>query len=215
MKGTGTRIVALLAVAALIGAGCATTGQSTGLGAGLGAFAGAALGIATGQDAGTTAAMAAGGAAIGAAVGYGIHKKRAKKIASTQDAQREYEYTAQEGLKLDMRKADVTPDVASPGGTVSATMQYAALGSGSAAKPELTERFTLIPPETAPENDPIVLSEDVVPLEDGIWESGLDVTLPKDVVPGEYTLAQEIEADGKTTLQRSTFMVTSNTAAAR
>lgn len=184
--------------------GCETAGQS----AGAGAITGGIIGGIIGNQSGHAGEGALIGAAIGGLAGYAIHKARSRQVASAQDTYNEYDYQPDQGFKLDMRDASVSPGQVAPGGTVTTSMKYATLGAPEGVK--VTEQRVL----RRGDSKVTTLQDDKVERTDGVWENELEFEVPKNADSGQYTIAQTVSAQGQSYGNYVTFDIAKESASA-
>jgi hypothetical protein len=165
-------------------AGCETAGGS----AGAGALAGGALGAIIGHQSGHAGEGALIGAALGGLAGWGIHHARTRQLRNAQQTYQDYNYKSDDGFKLDMRGASVSPQTVAPGQTVTTKLEYATMGSGNGVNVE--QRRVL-----KKDNEQLVeLEREVINRTDGTWESELEFGVPKNATPGTYVVAHGLKA---------------------
>lgn len=173
--------LSLSLTAGLLG-GCQTYGEGAGLGAGLGAAAGAAIG----STHGNALEGALIGAVAGTAVGLIAHDIKARRARTQEETAREYRYEPTQGEMLTWEQGDLQPHNARPGEMVTASAQYALLGSGGGV--QVTESRKLL------QGDRLIseISTRNFTRTDGTWVSEQNVRLPRDLRPGQYTLRTEV-----------------------
>lgn len=176
-----TKVTAIALCAALF-AGCQTYGQGGALGAGLGAGAGAAIGSTRGK----ALEGALIGAVAGAAVGLIGHDIKARRAKSQEQTAREYQYEPAQGEMLTWENGLVQPQNARPGEMVTATAQYALLGSGGGV--QVTESRRLY------QGDRMIaeVSTRNFTRTDGTWASEQNIRVPNNLGPGHYSIRTEI-----------------------
>jgi hypothetical protein len=192
-------MVAVLALPA-----CETAGQS----AAAGGLTGAAIGGLIGSRSGDAAEGALIGGALGALAGWGAHTIKNRQTKSAAVTERELDYEPEQGFRLEMRDADVYPNVVEPGETVTAEMEYSVLGAPSGGV-EVQEARVL---DTGAEEK--VLDSEVRARDNGTWENALQFQVPQNVEPGRYVVAQQVSASGQRLQQKTTFVVETERAAA-
>lgn len=198
------KAVVLTVCAALIAAGCETAGQSAGLGAVIGGGAGALIG----HQSGHAVEGALIGAAIGGLAGWGIHKVRARQTRSAAETATAHNYEPSQGVKVAMTEGtSVAPNAVPAGGKVTATMEYAALGTGPNGIP-VRERFLLNKDGEQVKE----LYDSTVTRTDGTWQSPIEFTLPEKAPVGTYVVAQSASAGGRIASKDVAFTVKQATA---
>ncbi len=191
-----TIIMGLMLAVAVALSGCETTGGSVASGAVLGGLAGAVIGNQSGH-AGEGAAI---GAVLGGLVGYGVHKYKARQTQTAQETYKEYKYEPDQGFQLDMKEGSISPSIVKPGQTVTATMKYAALGTGAGMPIE--EVRTLKKDTNATD-----LDKETIVRTDGTYEGRLDFQVPEKSPAGDYKLTQRITSSGKSAQETLAFQV--------
>ena len=190
-------IAALLAMCILV-AGCETTGQSAGLGAVLGGTTGAIIGNQS-HHAWQGALI---GAAVGGLAGYAVKKLQDRQTKNAQQTAQENNYTPSQGLKLNYKGGSVSPGTVKPGDKVVASVEYAALGTGSNGIDVEEQRILSQGDKTLG-----TMSKDKVHRTDGTWESSVEFQVPKNATPGQYTVAQNVSTTGQSIEKAVTFDV--------
>ena len=191
-------------IAALAAAGCETAGGSAGVGAAGGALAGAIIG----NQSGHAAEGALIGAVVGGLAGYGIHKLRTRQTRTPEETASDYKYEPEQGFMLELRDGEVSPKTVKPGDTVTATVEYATLGTGAGV--EVEESRTL-----RKGNEVLAeLDRETVTRTDGTWQNALEFKVPKSAKAGEYTVTQRVKASGVTYQKDPSFRVDTQTASA-
>ena len=195
-------------IAALVLAGCETTGQSVGLGA----LVGGATGAIIGNQSGHAAEGALIGAAVGAAAGWvadKIVKDRQSRLAKGPvETATENNYKPEEGFRLEMKGGTISPRTVKPGDTVLTTYQYAVLGAGDGVPVQQTCLVKKGDRQLA------VLDRKTVTRTDGTYESLIEFQVPPEAEPGEYIISQSVEANGKVGQRDVSFEVKTQTAQA-
>jgi len=105
----------------------------------------------------------------------------------------DYNYTPDQGFKLDMKSGAISPGTVAPGGTVTATTQYATLGTGANGVP-VAESYIL----QKDGKELTTLDEKTIQRTDGTWENEIQFKVPKNADDGAYTVAQRVSASGQT-----------------
>lgn len=164
-------------------AGCQTHGQGAGLGAATGAVAGGIIG----HQSGRALEGAAIGAALGGLAGLIAHDIKAQRAKNRQETVEEYKYEPTQGEVLQLEDSFVTPSVASPGSKITASLQYALIGSNDGTT--VTETRRLLRGEKVLSD----LSSKKFTRQDGTWLTTQDITLPDNLKPGQYSLVQRVE----------------------
>jgi hypothetical protein len=198
MKTRNRWIAGLLACCLLISlTGCETTGQSAGLGAAIGGAAGAIIG----HQSGHALEGAAIGAAAGGLAGWFIHDVRAERKANREKTVETYNYEPSQGEVLSLEESFVTPNVAAPGDTITASLQYAIIGSGGSTKVKETRRLL--------RGEKVVaeLSSKQFSREDGTWVTTQQFKLPSNLKPGQYSMIQRVETDQSSIFGTAEFTV--------
>lgn len=195
-------------IAALVLAGCETTGQSVGLGAILGGATGAIIG----NQSGHAAEGALIGAAVGAAAGWvadKIVKNRQSRLAKgPAETAAENNYKPEEGFRLEMKGGTVSPGTVKRGDTVVTSYQYATLGAGNGVP--VQEACVL----KQGEKQLTVLDRKTVTRTDGTYENLIEFQVPPSAAPGEYIITQNVAAQGKERQRDVSFDVKTQTAQA-
>jgi len=191
-----------LVLSAFTMAGCETAGGSAGLGAGIGALAGGIIG----NQSGHALEGAAIGALVGAAAGFIVHDVKTRRARTAQQTVSDYNYTPDQGFKLDMKSSSVSPGTVTPGGTVTTTTQYATLGTGSGVP--VAESCIL----KKDGKELTKLDEKTVQRTDGTWENVIQFKVPKNADAGPYVVAQNVSASGQSFQRDLAFNVNSATA---
>gem|GEM_PF-537939 len=195
-------------IAALVLAGCETTGQSVGLGALLGGATGAIIG----NQSGHAAEGALIGAAVGAAAGWvadKIVKNRQSRLAKGPvETATENNYKPEEGFRLEMKGGTVSPGTVKRGDTVVTTYQYVTLGAGNGVP--VQEACVL----KQGEKTLTVLDRKTVTRTDGTYENLIEFQVPPSAAPGEYIITQNVAAQGKERQRDVSFDVKTQTAQA-
>lgn len=197
--------IALIALvfSALAVAGCQTAGGSAGLGAGIGAITGGLIG----HQSGHAVEGAAIGALAGAAAGFIVHDVKTRRTRTAQETLSDYDYTPDQGFKLDMKSGSVSPGAVAPGGAVATTMQYATLGTGDSGV-AVAESCVL----EKDGKELTKLNERTVQRTDGTWENTIQFKVPKNADPGSYVVAQRVSASGQSFQRDLAFNVATATA---
>lgn len=148
------RFIALFLALILVisGLGCATTNPDgtpkTGMataggaigGAILGAGLGAIIGAATGDVAKGTVIGAIAGAGAGAVAGFAYAKHQEKMLRDRQQAEALYNYNAQQGERVILERAEVTPPTSAQGSLISLDSDFTILnGSEQPVPVEVTK----------------------------------------------------------------------------
>ena len=195
--------VGVLTLSAFAVVGCQSAVGSAGLGAGLGALAGGVIG----NQSGHAAEGAAIGALVGAATGFIVHDVKTRQARTAQQTASDYNYTPDQGFKLDMKSGAISPGSVPPGGTITSTMQYATLGTKSSGTP-VAESCVL----QKDGKELTKLDDKTVERTDGTWENLIQFQVPKNASPGPYVVAQRVSASGQSFQRDLTFNVTTATA---
>lgn len=177
--------------------GCETTGQSAGLGAALGGAAGAVIG----HQSGHALEGAAIGAAAGGLTGWFVHDVRADRARNRQQTVETYKYEPSQGEVLSLEDSFVTPNVASPGQMVTASLQYAIIGSDGTTQVKETRRLL--------RGEKVIgeLSSKTFTRQDGTWVTTQEFKLQPNLKPGQYTLLQRVETDESSIFGTAEFTV--------
>jgi len=181
----------------LYGTGCQTYGEAGGLGAALGGATGAIIG----HQSGHTLEGAAIGAVLGGIAGLVAHDIKAQKAKSAEQTAAEYNYQASQGERLSFERAEVLPNVVTPGNMIEATVQYALLGTGSGTT--VTETRSLLRGEQLIAD----LSSSSFNRNDGTWVSSQQFRLPPNLSPGQYTILFRVSTKLSSISGRATFVV--------
>lgn len=178
---------------------CATTSDDHAgaqRGAVIGAIAGGLLGLAAGGDARSAAIGAAAGAAVGAIIG----EYQDRQTASRAEAARRYAVNSQP--RLEMESSVNAPSRAQPGSTVESQVGYTVLSGNPGDTMQVQESRTLVMGQ-----DSYPLSKRQVLKPQGSHVSTLKFTLPKDLLPGRYTLVTTLTTAGLTRSARTPLQV--------
>ena len=171
------------------------------LGTVLGAVVGAAHAQLTGGDVAEEAAI---GAIAGGAIAFAVTKIRDRRLASRSEIATMVAYDPAQGYRTGIQGVTVTPAAVRPGETITVTTSYWALGpdaaeaigmsryAGIAVSGAYLRGFTFKP-------DPMKFGEG-----GGQFETTIEVQLPQEVSPGEYSVVWLVDgyttsADGETT----------------
>lgn len=122
-------------LAGILLASCTSTGNpkatrartKAAAGAVLGGIGGAAVAIVQGKKREDVLAAAAAGAVAGAVIGYSIGRAQDRRLASRDDAVREYGYDARRGYLLDLQEIELSPGTIPPGSTAQIRLVYTVL----------------------------------------------------------------------------------------
>ena len=180
--------------------GCQTRGESAGLGAAIGAVAGAIIGNQSGsQSEGAVIGAIIGG--VGGLIVDDIQRTKAKKQATAQETAVVYDYNPSQGESMVFENSELLPGNAVRGEFVTASMQYALLGSGPGK--------TVTETRVIKQGDEIVsqISSQQFTRNDGTWVSTQDFRVPKNWKPGEYTLEQTVATIQSTVSGTTKFWV--------
>lgn len=188
-------IITIFLVIASIG--CQTYGEAAGLGAALGGATGAIIG----HQSGHTLEGAAIGAVLGGIAGLVAHDIKAQKAKSAQQTATEYNYQPSQGERLSFERAEVLPNVVTPGNMIEATIQYALLGTGSGTS--VTETRSLLRGEQLIAD----LSSSTFNRNDGTWVSSQQFRLPPNLSPGQYTILFRVSTKLSSISGRANFVV--------
>lgn len=193
---TGVSMMVCLGLAL---AGCETAGGS----AGTGALVGGALGAIIGNQSGHAGEGALIGAALGGLAGWGIHAARNRQLKNAQQTYQDYNYKNDDGFKLDMRGASVSPGTVAPGQSVTTKYEYATMGTGNGV--DIEQRRVL-----KKNNEQLVeLEREVISRTDGTWESEMEFGVPKNATPGTYVVSHGVKAGNSAYDRDITFDVKS------
>jgi len=177
--------------------GCETTGQSAGLGATIGGVAGAIIG----HQSGHALEGAAIGAAAGGLTGWFVHDVKADRAKSREQTVQTYNYQPNQGEVLSIEEYFVSPDVVSPGSTVTASLQYALIGS--TGNTQVVETRRLLRGQQLISD----ISSKTFTRQDGTWITTQQVKLPSNLKPGQYSLVQKVQTDKSTIFGTAEFTV--------
>lgn len=177
--------------------GCQTYGEAAGLGAALGGATGAIIG----HQSGHALEGAAIGAVLGGITGLVAHDIKAQKAKSAQQTTAEYNYQPNQGERLAFERAEVLPNVVTPGNMIEATIQYALLGTGSGTS--VTETRSLMKGEQLIAD----LSSSTFNRNDGTWVSSQQFRLPPNLSPGQYTILFRVSTKLSSISGRANFVV--------
>ena len=187
----------VLSMAAVGIVGCQTYGEAAGLGGGLGAGAGAIIG----HQSGHTVEGALIGGALGALTGLIVHDIKVKQARSREQTAQAYNYQPTQGEMLTMERTEVLPPSVRPGEEISATIQYALLGTGPGV--QVSEQRTLMMGDRVISD----ISTQSFTRQDGTWVSTLPFRLPGNLQPGQYTLATTVRTARSAISGRANFTV--------
>ena len=200
MKRTIVSLVCVLALASgAMLSGCETTAGSAGAGAALGGLAGGVIG----HQSGRALEGAAIGAAAGAISGAIIHDVRERRARTAQETAQDYNYTNDQGFRLDLQGVSVSPATVQRGERVTATSTYATLGTSgeSMIQETATLRKDGLPVRT--------LSSRSISRSDGTWENVIVFQVPRDAETGTYVVEQSLNAQGQNRSAQAVFQVRS------
>ena len=187
----------VLSMAAVGVVGCQTYGEAAGLGGGLGAGAGAIIG----HQSGHTVEGALIGGALGALTGLIVHDIKVKQARSREQTAQAYNYQPTQGEMLTMERTEVLPPSVRPGEEISATIQYALLGTGPGV--QVSEQRTLMMGDRVISD----ISTQSFTRQDGTWVSTLPFRLPGNLQPGQYTLVTTVRTARSAISGRANFTV--------
>ncbi len=179
------------------GTGCQTYGEAGGLGAALGGATGAIIG----HQSGHALEGAAIGAVLGGIAGLVAHDIKARKAKSAEQTSTEYNYQPSQGERLSFERAEVLPNVVTPGNMIETTVQYALLGTGSGTS--VTETRSLLRGEQLIAD----ISSSSFNRNDGTWVSSQQFRLPPNLSPGQYTILFRVSTRLSSISGRATFVV--------
>jgi hypothetical protein len=174
-------LCATLAVA--LGLGCATTeGNEQALGAVLGGAAGGTICAIAGGNTAECLASAAGGAALG----WGI-----VKVKQTMERRTELAQNASKPAVL-IRDYQVQPPAVAPGQAMTASTTYDLLSPKAAGPRPVTQTFKIQTLDGKEVNSFTPMEGQLK--EQGRYEVGWEIPIPKKAPPGQYQLVQVLDA---------------------
>jgi len=184
--------------------GCQTKGQSAGGGALLGGLVGGIIG----HQSGHAWEGAALGAAVGGLAGLVAHDYKTSRKSTAAETAEHYNYTPEEGVKLELRQISVEPKAVEPGDRATLTVEYATLGTGDGITVEETSVLKY-------GGDPFAnLDQRNTKRADGIWVNTIVFEVPKDAELGNYMVAQVLKSGTISTTGQAGFEVVQKVAAA-
>ncbi len=191
-------LVALTLSTLIYCSGCQTYGEAAGLGAALGGATGAIIG----HQSGHALEGAAIGAVLGGITGLVAHDIKARKAKSAEQTMTEYKYQPGQGERLAFERAEVLPNVVTPGNVIETTVQYALLGTGPNGI-SVTETRSLL------KGDQLIadISSSTFNRNDGTWVSSQQFRLPPNLSPGQYTILFRVNTNLSSISGRATFVV--------
>jgi len=191
-------VAGLLSCCLIIGlAGCETTGESAGLGAVIGGTAGAIIG----HQSGHALEGAAIGAAAGGLTGWFVHDVKAERARNREQTVQTYQYEPSQGEVLSLEDSGVSPNVAYPGSTMEASLQYAIIGTGGSTQVKETRRLM--------RGERVIsdLSSKTFTRQDGTWVTSQQFKLPSNLSPGRYSLVQRVDTAESSVFGTAEFTV--------
>ena len=194
--------VSILLTLALAASGCdqlSKNKQATGAGAG--ALIGAGLGalIAGKKNRGKGALI---GAALGAAAGWGVGKYLESRDRTAVETNRIHNYSANQGVRVELIGAAANPNATSPGGTINLQTTYAIMA------PNVNQSIPVTETRTITFNGAQVATKtQSVNRAPGTYTTALPITLPGNAARGTYQLNVAVAGAGATKQQASTFTV--------
>lgn len=177
---------------------CQTYGEAGSLGAALGGATGAIIG----HQSGHTLEGAAIGAVLGGLTGLVAHDIKVQQAKSAQQTAVEYNYQPTQGERLNFERAEVLPNVVTPGNMIETTVQYALLGTGSGGT-TVTETRSLLKGEQLIAD----ISSSSFNRTDGTWVSSQQFRLPPNLSPGQYTILFRVATQKSSISGRASFVV--------
>lgn len=187
----------------LVAMGCQTAGESAGGGALLGGLVGGIVG----HQSGHAIEGAVAGAVVGGLAALVWHNYKTTKRLDAQQTAQHYEYTPDQGMKMDLRQMSLSPQQVEPGDKVTLTVEYATLGMGAGAN---VQEYSVLKYGGDPYSK---LDERTVNRTDGTWVNTVQFEVPKNAELGNYMVAQELRAGNVTTSAQSSFQVVQKVAA--
>ncbi len=177
--------------------GCQTKGQSAGGGALLGGLVGGIMG----HQSGRTWEGAAIGAAVGGLAGLVAHDYKTRQKSSAADTASHYNYTPDQGVRMELRQLFVEPKTVEPGDRVTFTVEYATLGTGDGIMVEENSILKFAGDSLSK------LDQRSVKRTDGTWVNTVVFEVPKDAELGDYMVAQELKMGTIVTTGQASFEV--------
>jgi hypothetical protein len=174
------------------------------LGGAIGAVVGYAHARVTGGDVGKEVAI---GAAAGGAIAFAVTKIQDKRLADRDRVAAMVAYDPAQGYRSGVREVTVTPDNVQPGGTITITTSYWALGptasetvgmsryAGISISGAYLRGFTFKP-------NPMKFEKG-----GGQFETTMEVKLPKEVSPGTYNVVWLLDGYSISADSEATFVV--------
>ncbi len=196
-----TTVVCILTVS-LLGVGCETMAGSAGTGAAVGGITGGIIGHQRGRG----WEGAALGAALGGLTGIVVHDVRSRRSRTPEETltyyEEEHNYRPEQGRKMEIERARVSPSEVRAGERAEAVMEYAVLGMGPGGTEVTETRALMRGGRTVRE-----LSAEAFNRQDGTWVSTMQFEVPSDAEPGVYTLSQRVQGAGLSISGTSQFEV--------
>lgn len=194
--------VSILLTLALAAAGCEQLSQNKqAAGAIGGGLIGAGLGaLVAGKKHRAKGALI--GAALGAAAGWGIGKYLESRERTAVDTNRIHNYSANQGVRVELIGAAANPNATSPGGTINLQTTYAIMAPNVNQSIPITETRTITFNGTQ-----VATKTQNVTRAPGTYTTALPITLPANAARGTYHLTVTVAAAGVTKQQASTFTV--------
>lgn len=182
--------------------GCATQAGS----AGAGAATGALLGGVIGHQSGRGWEGAAIGAIVGAMAGLIVHDVRERQLKTAQQTYQDYGYEQGQGFQMDLRNSQVAPATVTPGQEVTASMEYATMGTGG--QQPVNEQYELLKDGERVRD----IHKQTVQRSDGTWQKSVTFEVPRQAPAGTYEVAQRVSSQGITQERSALFTVDKATA---
>jgi outer membrane lipoprotein SlyB len=185
----------LLAAAVLLFfAGCETVKEHKGaaVGAGIGGAAGAALG----DDNRVLGGLI--GALVGGAIGHYAYDQQ----RSGEETAEVYDYSPDQGTRLEIENAAVQPITVEPGQKVDIKMTYAVLNPSEEEQLRVTEIR-----EISHNGEQVGRLEKTVTHSDGTYTSSVPIQLPSDAEQGLYEVKTKIQTPRAQAVELATFSV--------
>jgi hypothetical protein len=208
-EGEMRKIIAIIVCVSLlvIPCGCATMDNTqTGalIGAGAGAGIGSLVGGLAGRDAKSAVIGGAVGLAVGALAGAIIGNYMDRQVKNSSQTVQSYNYQQKEGTVVQVEDVSVEPNIIIPGDVSHLVMTYALMDSNSKKAIAVSERRQI----GSGQNLLREIGPKVTNRTPGTYISQQEVTFPKNLPEGRYSLKGVVEAAGKTNSKETVFQVT-------
>jgi hypothetical protein len=181
----------------LPGCGFIKEHKKAAIGVGAGALGGAAVGgLVKGKDGAIV------GGVIGALAGGAIGAYMDHKDKTAQETLADHDYTADEGLRLEMVKAVVEPEVVKPGDKVMLKATYAVMAPDPEQELVVQEQRTVLLDGTTVADLGVDMNRTT-----GTYTSEVPLTISGTATPGTYELRIRVTAGGQSSTLGTSFVV--------